>query len=249
MQKVVDLYRGDQGTCTVLLERTAMLTHSSTGIWILKGKNERLLEGCAWIGYLSLPCLSVERKSSNSSTGAMQLCRVYPSRAPPILLEQRQLPEPGQPLPVWPQEAVREPRWALAPARCRSEMQSKYETRHCFHGTATAHPRLHPAVSVCLQLLSDAFSAGNGLSYLLWAPEQPKQGTAKKTQTTNSCFMTPHSSVCARGEIRVEHLPCESWGCSARREDCVGTSLQPSCIWRDPTQKLERDSPRTVVTG
>lgn len=47
MQKVVDSYRGDQGTCTVLLERTAMLTHSSTGIWILKGKNERLLEGCA----------------------------------------------------------------------------------------------------------------------------------------------------------------------------------------------------------
>lgn len=195
MQKVVDLYRGDQGTCTVLLERTAMLTHSSTGIWILKGKNERLLEGCAWIGYLSLPCLSVERKSSNPSIGAKQLCRVYPSRAPPILLEQRQLPEPGQPLPVWPQEAVREPRWALAPARCRSEMQSKYETRHCFHGTAAAHPRLHQqclCASSSFQMHSQQVMASLICSEHLSSPSKellrkPKLQTAASWPPTHQC--------------------------------------------------------------
>lgn len=47
MQKIVDLYRGEQGTYTVLLARTAMLTHSSPGIWILKCQKEGLLEGHA----------------------------------------------------------------------------------------------------------------------------------------------------------------------------------------------------------
>lgn len=93
MQKIVDLYRGEQGTCTVLLARTATLIYSSPGIWILKCQNEGLLEGHTWIACLSLPCLSIERKSSNPSTGAKQLCRVYPSRAPACLREQRLLPE------------------------------------------------------------------------------------------------------------------------------------------------------------
>lgn len=141
MQKIVDLYRGEQGTCTVLLARTATLTHSSPGIWILKCQNEGLLEGHAWIACLSLPCLSVERKSSNPSTGAKELCRAYPSRAPACLREQRLLPEAGQPLLGWPQEAVREPRRAPAPARCRSEMLSKYKTRHCFHSGTATHPQ------------------------------------------------------------------------------------------------------------
>lgn len=77
----------------------------------------------------SVFALSIERKSSNSSPGAKQLCRVYLRRASPCLLEQRQLPEPGEPLPAWPQEAVREPRRAAAPARCRPEMLSKHKTR------------------------------------------------------------------------------------------------------------------------
>lgn len=47
MQEVVDLNRGEQGTCTVMLARTAVLAHSSTGIWLLKSQSEKLFEGHA----------------------------------------------------------------------------------------------------------------------------------------------------------------------------------------------------------
>lgn len=36
MQKLVDLYKGKQETCTVLLASSATLTHSSTGTSLLK---------------------------------------------------------------------------------------------------------------------------------------------------------------------------------------------------------------------
>lgn len=192
MQKAVDLYRGEQGTCRDLLARAAMLTHSSTGIWLLKGQNERLLVGHVWIACLSLPCLSIERKSSNPSTGAKQPCRVYPSRVLQAcrsrgcsqsrdsrsrrghkrLLESRA--EPAQ------------PRWASA--RNAEQVQNTALFPSCHSNPSVT---LQPGVSVCLQLLSDAFTASSGLCHLLWAPEQPKQGTNKKTQTINNCFMTP----------------------------------------------------------
>lgn len=159
MQKVVDSYRGKQGTCTVLLASTATLTYSSTGISLLKCQN-------AWIVYLSLPCPSFERKtpklqSFNNSEAILQGLPLpdWGSRGCSTKSQ-------GQLVLGWPQEAVRELRRALpAKAELRSQHATALKcwasTKKAWHAVSIVPHQLickTAAETMCIQFFSDAFT-------------------------------------------------------------------------------------------
>lgn len=179
MQKIVDLYRGEQGTCRVLLVRTAMLTHSSPGIWRAKMKGfwRATLELCVCL-YLvcrsreKAAILQQEQSNSAGSTppGPLRACgsrgcsqrqdsrcrgghkRLFESHA-----------EPSR------------PRWAPAPARCWSETLSKYKTRHCFHSGTATHPQDCSRVCLCassaFQMHSQRVVASLSSALSTWAAQ------------------------------------------------------------------------------
>lgn len=148
----MDLYRGKQGTCPVLLASTATLTHSSTGISLLKCQN-------AWIAYLSSPCPSFERKmpkhqSFNNSKA------ILPRRR-----EQRLLQESGTATPRVAtrgcERATPSPPskgWSRFPARHHSEILRKYKKKKRRSVSIVPHQLIckTAAETTCFQFISGA---------------------------------------------------------------------------------------------